>query len=99
MKSLAIVSSAVLTVFMASTSWAISNSKTVCSHTNQQRVIEVVYPTKSALPCEVRYSKPAGTQVLWSAQNETGYCEQKAAQFVKKQKSWGWNCQTATSEQ
>ena len=44
------------------------------------------------LPCEVQYTKDGATQVLWRASTETGYCEDKAAQFAEKQRGWGWQC-------
>lgn len=45
------------------------------------------------IPCEVQYDKGEGTQTLWTAKTETGYCESKASEFVEKQKSWGWSCE------
>lgn len=72
---------------------AIENQKTVCSHGNQTRVIEVVYTTDAEVPCEVRYSKEEGVTTPWSANNLAGYCEQKAAAFVDKQEAWGWACE------
>ncbi len=77
---------------------AIDNQKTVCSHGNQTRVIEVVYTTEDDVPCEVRYSKEEGSKTLWSANNLAGYCEEKAAGFVEKQKGWGWSCEAAAVE-
>ncbi len=63
-----------------------------CQLGNAVRVIEVVYPQGGALPCEVRYSKDGATSVLWQAQNEAGYCEKQAADFVEKQRGWGFEC-------
>lgn len=74
---------------------AAENIKTVCSHGTETRVIEVVYQGEAAVPCEVRYSKSDGSKTLWSAENATGYCEEKAAAFVEKQKGWGWACEAA----
>jgi hypothetical protein len=82
----------------ATSAHAMDNQKTVCSHGNQTRVIEVVYTTEDDVPCEVRYSKEEGTKTLWSANNLAGYCEEKAAGFVEKQKGWGWNCEAAAVE-
>lgn len=87
----------------ASSVQAIENQKTVCAHGSQTRVIEVAYTTENNVPCEVRYSKEEGTQTLWSASNLSGYCEEKAAAFVEKQKGWGWACEvsanTATTDE
>ncbi|WP_178030927.1 hypothetical protein [Pelagibaculum spongiae] len=63
-----------------------------CNSGATERLIEVVYPTGNKLPCEVRYTKAGASQVLWSARNQRGYCEQRAAVFVEKQKGWGWLC-------
>jgi hypothetical protein len=76
---------------------AIENQKTVCTHGNQTRVIEVVYLTEDSIPCEVRYSKEEGTKTLWHAYNVTGYCEEKAAEFAEKQQAWGWNCDASSN--
>lgn len=72
--------------------------KSVCTHGEQIRVIEVVYQGDSNVPCDVVYTKDTGASVLWSAQNESGYCEQKAEEFTQKQRDWGWNCETSMSE-
>ena len=80
---------------IASTSFAMENQKTVCTHGDQERLIEIVYTGEGEVPCEVHYTKSTGTQVLWSAQGQTGYCEKKAAAFIEKQRGWGWNCETA----
>lgn len=74
---------------------AIENQKTVCTHNDKTRTIEVVYTTEDNLPCEVRYSKEEGTQTPWRAANLAGYCEEKAAALVEKQKSWGWSCEAS----
>ena len=46
-----------------------------------------------AVPCQVNYIREdETTQSLWSAQNDEGYCEQKAVEFAEKQRDWGWDC-------
>ena len=72
------------------------SAKTICSHGAETRVIDVVYSSDGQLPCEVQYTKSTGTQVLWSATNMVGYCEQKAEEFVAKQVEWGWDCESDT---
>jgi len=81
----------------ATSAHAIENQKTVCSHGNQTRVIEVVYTSEDTVPCEVRYSKEEGTTTPWSANNLAGFCEEKAAAFVEKQQGWGWSCELAAA--
>ena len=64
-----------------------------CTFGQEERVISVVFQDQEMkLPCEVRYEKDGVTQTLWSAENEVGYCEEKAREFVEKQRSWGWIC-------
>lgn len=71
----------------------------VCQHADSQRIISVVYTEEgSTVPCEVTYEKSTGSQVLWSAQGEEGYCEAKAEAFVEKQRSWGWDCSNSDDD-
>lgn len=91
-----IAASALLSV--SGSALAITDLKTVCTHGNQTRVIEVVYSGETAVPCEVRYTKSEGSNVLWSAANAEGYCESKATAFIDKQKNWGWDCSEAAAE-
>ena len=47
------------------------------------------------MPCNVIYKKQTEgfeDQVLWSAESQDGYCEEKAREFVGKLESWGWVC-------
>jgi hypothetical protein len=37
----------------------------------------------------------AAPEELWNAQNEAGYCEARAAEFVAQLESWGWQCEQA----
>ena len=69
-----------------------------CSHTDFVREVLIEYPAGGALPCNVVYKKAMEgftDQMLWSASNEQGYCEQKAREFVVKLESWGWDCAEA----
>lgn len=90
------LTAALFSAISATSVQAIDNQKTVCSHGGQTRVIEVAYTTENTVPCEVRYSKEEGSKTLWSATNLTGFCEEKAAAFVEKQKGWGWSCELST---
>lgn len=72
-------------------------SKYTCSLNGLVRRVEINYSAANAtLPCDVNYYKdseaPNEVNTLWSAQNLTGYCEQKAGEFVDKLQSWGWEC-------
>ncbi len=87
----------VIAAALAPDAQASHGDRTVCSHGNQTRIIEVKYTGEGQIPCEVHYTKDTGSQVLWSAQTEGGYCEQKAAEFVEKQRGWGWECETTVA--
>jgi len=67
-----------------------------CSNGDLQRRVEILRETAAVVPCEVHYYKdteaPGEQQVLWSATNQTGYCEQKVEELVAKLKGWGWDC-------
>lgn len=72
---------------------------TTCTKEAQTRRIEVRYPQAENSPiCEVLYSKNGSSKVLWNAQNDISFCERKAAEFVAKQNSWGWQCQLEQSD-
>ncbi|WP_341938130.1 hypothetical protein [Marinimicrobium sp. C2-29] len=64
-----------------------------CAFGQQGRTISVVYEVEGqAAPCEVRYEKENGVETPWSADNEEGYCEEKAREFVEQHREWGWRC-------
>lgn len=69
---------------------------TQCTFGKNVRLIEIAYPEGTETPCEVKYTKNGETRVLWSARAERGYCEEKAAAFIEKQESWGWQCEPAS---
>ena len=72
----------------------------VCSQAGFERRIDVVYQNAPSLvPCEVLYDKGEGPKILWYAENLTGYCEEKAENFVAQQESWGWSCIEESTEE
>jgi len=73
----------------------------LCRNGSLERRVEIVYEPGRAVPCEVHYYKdteaPGASQVLWRAQNESGYCESKTEAFIEQLESQGWDCgSTAT---
>lgn len=70
--------------------------KTVCTLNDWQRRVEIVRETGVEVPCEVHYYKdtesPGERQVLWRANSQAGYCEERARGFVAELEGWGWNC-------
>jgi len=72
-----------------------------CSHDNNVREVHIVRTSSAAVPCDVVYKKQTEgveDQVLWHADNEEAYCEDKAKAFVAKLESWGWVCAETVSE-
>ena len=66
----------------------------VCQRGTLERHLSITYTNEGmAVPCQVSYVKEDGSsKVLWDAKNAEGYCEQKAGEFVEKQRGWGWDC-------
>jgi hypothetical protein len=59
------------------------------------REVVIDYPQGGSVPCNVIYKKQTEgfeDQVLWSADNLEGYCEDKARELVANLESWGWVC-------
>lgn len=76
----------------------IANAKYLCESQGMTRRVEISYEVLgSSVPCSVNYYKdsevPGEVNTLWTASNVEGYCEEKAAAFVDKLRSWGWSCQ------
>ena len=66
-----------------------------CSSDDLVREVIIEYPQGGSLPCDVVYKKQTEgveDQVLWSAENEEGYCEDKARELVATLESSGWVC-------
>ena len=66
-----------------------------CRHGNDVREIHIQRESSNLVPCSVVYKKlteGVEDQVLWTAENDPDYCDQKASEFVDKQTSWGWTC-------
>ena len=74
---------------------------THCTNGSLQRTVEVVYSNPGQpVPCEVLYDKPSeGTQQsLWRANNEAGYCEDRAREFIGRLEELGWACGAAGTD-
>lgn len=67
-----------------------------CTMGDTVRRVEILYEPGRRVPCEVHYFKdsesPGERQVLWSASNQEGYCEQKTEAFLAQLSGWGWSC-------
>lgn len=73
-----------------------------CYYGNLHRQIEIIYEPGLAVPCEVHYYRDASDrdsrEVLWRAQNESGYCEARTDELVAKLENLGWQCSVAGAE-
>ena len=69
-----------------------------CTHGELTRRVVIMSEPGVSVPCEVHYFKdtesPGETQILYSAERQAGYCEEKASEFVAKLVGWGWSCST-----
>jgi len=66
-----------------------------CSQDSNVREVHIERTTDSPVPCSVVYKKQTEgveDQILWFAENDDSYCEEKANDFVAKLESWGWVC-------
>ena len=71
-------------------------AETACTYGDMVRRVVVMTEPGVSVPCEVHYFKdteaPGEDQVLWSATQQAGYCEEKAAGLVAQLEGWGWDC-------
>ena len=73
------------------------NANTTCKKATSIREIDIVYSEPGyKLPCEVTYKKNESPEIkiLWRAQNQPGYCEQKAKEFIETFETQGWICKS-----
>lgn len=66
-----------------------------CSKSNDVREVHVERTTPEPVPCHVLYKKQTEgveDQVLWNANNDAAYCEEKAQGLIAKLESVGWVC-------
>ena len=71
-------------------------AETACTYGDMVRRVVVMTEPGVSVPCAVHYFKdteaPGEDQVLWSAAQQAGYCEEKAAGLVARLEGWGWDC-------
>ena len=72
------------------------DNSTQCTYGDMVRRVVIMSEPGVSVPCEVHYYKdteaPGEDQVLWSASQQQGYCEEQAAGLVAKLEGWGWDC-------
>jgi hypothetical protein len=87
-----IISAAMLSLLLSFAAQAESWS---CRHGDDVREVHVETVTPDPVPCNVVYRKlteGVEDQVLWSAQFDESYCENKAIEFAAKLQTLGWTC-------
>ena len=73
-----------------------------CSRGNDVREIHIELTTSSPVPCHVVYKKQTEgveDRVLWSANNDDSFCDEKAQGLVAKLESFGWVCAETINEE
>ena len=87
---------ALMATLLPAAAVAQESGKYQCTYGDMQRRVEIVTEPGVEVPCSVHYFKdteaPGEQQVLWSAENDGGYCRTKAMEFVAKLEGWGWDC-------
>lgn len=66
-----------------------------CSKSNDVREVHIERSTSAPVPCHVLYKKQTEgveDQILWNANNDATYCEEKAQGLIAKLESVGWVC-------
>lgn len=66
-----------------------------CSKNDDVREVHVERSTSAPVPCHVLYKKQTEgveDQILWNANNDATYCEEKAQGLIAKLESLGWVC-------
>jgi hypothetical protein len=83
------------TVLLLTISPAILATDFTCTNGTAERSIKVAYEKdNSSVPCKVVYEKKdTGTvEYPWNANNEVGYCEEKAKYLAARLAGFGWQC-------
>ena len=73
-----------------------------CSRGNDVREIHIELTTSSPVPCHVVYKKQTEgveDRVLWSANNNDSFCDEKAQGLVAKLESFEWVCTETINEE
>ncbi len=73
--------------------FASADETTVCSAHGSERTITV---SSDAKGCQVNYTKGTETKTLWQSPHAE-YCTARAAEFIEKQKGWGYECTAKTA--
>lgn len=85
-----------LSIMFTASAMADANYHYVCTQAPDVRLVEVAYLVpEQKVPCEVRYQKEDDqSRILWRADNQEGFCELQAQNFIEKQREWGFECKS-----
>ena len=75
-------------LFCVAASVAAADQTTICTAHSQERKIDLIENDQG---CQVNYTKGSESKTLWSSARKE-YCAPHAAEFVEKQKGWGFDC-------
>lgn len=83
-------------LFCVAASVAAADQSTICTAHGQERKIDLIENDQG---CQVNYTKGGESKTLWSSAR-SAYCGPHAAEFIEKQKGWGFECspQAAANE-
>jgi len=88
--------SVLVAILLPAVAIAQESEKYQCTYGDMQRRVEIAHEPGVEVPCSVHYFKdtemPGEQQVLWSADSDPTYCQNKAIEFVTKLEGWGWDC-------
>ncbi len=90
-----------IAIWLFTVSSTLLASDFTCTSGSSKRVIRIQYEQQYAfVPCQVVYEKePEGTtETLWQAQNQAGYCEEKAEYLARRLTRFGWICVKTSDE-
>ena len=92
----------ILTVILLITPVSAYADSWSCSRGNDVREVHIELTTSSPVPCHVVYKKQTEgveDQILWSANNDDSYCDEKAQGLVARLESFEWVCTETISEE
>ena len=88
-----------LTIGIVVSTYSAASDVNVCTYDKKVRKVHLDYPTGQQVPCTVIYEKPTedgSRKIMWEAQQQIGYCETKANEFIEYLRTNGWNCKKDT---
>ncbi len=85
-----------VTLLLPAVAIAQESDKYQCTYGDLQRRVQIAHEPGVEVPCSVHYFKdaemPGEQQVLWSADSDPTYCQNKAKELITKLEEWGWDC-------